>query len=115
MSGEQCENQLTMKYQKLTKNNLTEISLLKHKGLTNAFISRFAEAYYGIARSTVYRYISENRAWYNQSERQKRIDKIQSLMCQGFNSLQIAELMGESLPKINRIIANNKISYFKCQ
>lgn len=103
-----------MKYQKLSETAIAEIRHLKNRGVRIAFIGKFAQAYYGVARSTVYRYVSENAHWYNESERRKRLSAIQAMLCFGYNSRQIAEEMNEPLARINKLIEDNKISVWNC-
>lgn len=104
-----------MKYQKLNQREIAEIHQLKNKGVRVSFIGRFAQAYYGVARSTVYRYVSDNRHWYNEKTREQLLHHIQNLLCQGYTSKQIAMDIGEPLKRVNKLIIDNKISCLNCQ
>lgn len=103
------------KYQRLSQQNLEEIALLKKNGVSNAFIGKFCEQYYGVARSTAYRYVSDNKSWYDEQTRKKQLVRIQTGICNGLTSGEIAREMGQSVAFINKLIVQNGITWCNCK
>lgn len=99
----------------LTQIEIQQIKSLRTKGARVSFIGKFANAYYGVARSTVYRYISPNKDLYDPQLKAEKLAFIQNKLCQGKTSQEIAHELGEDLGKINKLIVNNHLSVWKCQ
>jgi hypothetical protein len=100
---------------RLKKHDVEDIVYLKEMGASVSFIGKFAHAYYGVSRPAVYRYVADNKEWYNQANRSNKIEQIQDMMCHGYTTQLIADEMGEELSVINRIVCDNKISIWKCR
>lgn len=71
--------------------------------------------YFGVSRSTVYRYISDNKHWYDQKQKAERLAIIQAMLCQGHTTLEIANELREPLKRINKLVIDNNISAYKCK
>lgn len=91
----------TKRNQKLTNSQIATISYLRGHKIPVIVIARALRELQGVALSTTYYHVSKNEL----SDRMQKKANIVCMIKQGYNTKQIADMLGESLEYINKIYA----------
>ena len=98
-----------MSHQKLTNHQIQTIKELKNKGVRIHFIAQLLEAE-GLAKSTAYYHLSENRQAYENEAKKNRANqrayiqqRVAELIETGLNTAQIARDWNVPLATLNKL------------